>query len=492
MNNFKLFYFLILFSIFFQSASAIEFKSYQKLSSPISIQLSLDSNTLFTNENQVDQNELNFSIQQNLNKNWPKVPPKFEIQTIQAFKMENYSGGTGTRGGGSGLIIKTSDTSFQVKLLEIFRSENLDRYNLFFPVDTELLKLEVGKSAEQSTQMIFETVLDRISHIAPNLGAKINLLYRKEMPFKNWIPLYQDLPIIEDEVKYPLEENDNKIQIAFRRTQHIAFNIRAYSAMSPLNRAALWMHEYIYALSSLEESVKTQRAVSLFFSSDFIKIASNEVRLTQLFFELDLLGISRKSVSGSLPPGTRLVAQKQIQNCGQLISIKGTPVSESFELLIKNEQGLQKTILRRERATVILSALVWGKTFLAQTYPIFKFYGQKIMPDKVCLNSMFSKITQIQVALAIDDDMAQATQKLAESEIEFFKAKSDAIEIIERQSFNPASFNLTDFNIVISKLQSSQTKFLEENKRFLEKSITPLEKMMYPKILGEYTISIDD
>lgn len=481
-------FFLVLLAM--QIAMAAEFQKFKKLNSAITLEPKIKLEAL-TNENLTisDRNRL---IHENIDKNWVKPPPKFELNTITPGELKNFQGGTGTRGGGSGLIVQTAADFSEVKLLEIYRSENLSRYSLFFQIDDELLRLDNANAADESTQIIFETVLSRISQVAPQLAGKIEHLYKIDLPFQKWIPVFQNLPTIDDEISHPLEENTDKIQIAYRRTNLIMYNTRAYVAMKPLSRAALWLHEYLYALSGLENSIKTQRAVSLFFSSDFLKIATDETRLTQLFFDLDLLGLSRKTLATSLPLGTKVTSQKQLDHCGQLASIKGSQNGDKFELAIAIQGQTIHHIMARTKASAILTSVFWAKIMLEKTYPLYKFYGQKIMPDKICFNSSRTRITQVQSSLAIDESMAQATQNVALAEVEVFKAKSVLTELFEKLHTNPDQVTVAGGNAAFAKLKEVRAFFFTQQQDFESKQWTPIETVRNPKILAEYYIAIDE
>lgn len=430
-------------------------------------------------------------IHDNLNRDWVKPESPKSLKTIAPFSPFNYAGGTGTRGGGSGLMTKGPDGFNEVKLLEIFRSENLAQYNLFFPIDEQLRRLEDHATSEASAKLIFETVLGRIGQVAPGLARKISVLYQEDLPFKNWIPVVQDLPSIADELQYPLEPNKDKVQIAVRRTKYIVYNVRAYAAMSPLNRAALWMHEYIYALSSLENSIKTQRTVSLFFSSDFLTIAADELKLTHLFFELDLLAISRRSIEGSLPPGARLAKQKQTENCGLLAEIKGTAPGKKVDIGIQLRGSLQTLSLAPSEAVIVLSSLKWSKAFLEKAFPIYKYSGQKIMADRVCLNADRTKITQVQSALAIDDEMFKATEKVAWTQAQLFKAKSDLAEAHLRLQDDPRNSNFASVISILDRVRELNLELFKNELDFSQISITSFEKIVNPKMLGEYHIATE-
>lgn len=467
-------YFIILVvSMSSQLAQAVEFKSYQHLKSGLKPDVSSLNEA-------PSRKKLDSLINENLDQTWVKPEIITKIETIVPYQVRNYAYGTGTRGGGSGLIVTLPDGIHEVQLLEIHRSSNLKQYNLFFPIDTELRRLESGNAEFIATQAIFEKVLSRITQVAPNLGAKINNLYEVEFPFKNWIPVFDDLPEVRDEVEHPNEIIKNRVQIAYRRTNQIVYNSRAYAAMRPLSRAALWLHEYLYALSSLEESIKTQRAVSLFFSSEFLTIAADELKLTRLFHELGLLGISRRSIKGSLPPGARFTDRKQIENCGLLaglnLSINDTQVT------INLFNGLKKLItLNKEQATIVLSSLLWSKVFLQTGFPIYKYPGQKIMADRFCLDSDLAKITQTQSAIAIDEDMRAATNKVAVAEVGYFKAKSEFVEALEKG----------DSLLPIEEMRLKATELKRAEATFAIQSITPFEKIIAPKILGEFNINIE-
>lgn len=488
MNKLRLYILFLILFLNLQGANANEVVSYKPLS-PAVEPLIKKFRELKTNEPlDLKVNEL---IHENLNKNWKKPEPVLDIKLMTPYQMKNFMEGTGTRGGGSGLLVKRSETFTEVQLLEIFRSEHLAEYNLFFPIDDELKKIEVGRPADEAAQLIFETVLKRISGVAPYLASKIETLYRDELPFKKWIPIYDDLPLVDDEVKYPLEKNTQKIQIASRRTQYVIYNTRAYAAMSPLNRAALWLHEYIYALSGLESSVKTQRAVSLFFSSDFLSISSDIPKLTQLFFELELLSISRRTISGSLSPGATLSGVKQDKYCSLLVSIKGTPGGPAVDVTVLID-GLEKTLsLDRSIAITVFNSILWSKKFLRTSFPLYKYPGHKIMPDRICFDSGFTKITQVQSSLAIDEDLSLATKNAALAEVEYYRAKSALIEAVEAKIENSKAIGKSAITELFEDIEG---KRLQRFNTFLEveaRSITPAEKIFNPKILGEYSISIE-
>ena len=479
---------LISFLILFFSLSlaiAGEVQTYKELNPKLKIEKDIFPD--FTKNSSLLEPSRDRDIHQDLDKEWqsPKTPKK--IDTIRPLGPKNYLEGTGTRGGGSGLLIKISDSFTEVRLLDIYRSENLNLYNQFFPVDDSLRKIEENRPTDQATTDIFEAVLSRITAVAPNLGQKINTLYREELPFSRWVPIYTDLPVIEDELKHPMEQNNKKVQIAIRRVQQIVYNKRAYSAMKPLNRAALWLHEYLYALSGSETSSKTQRAVSLFFSADFLTIAVDEARLTMLFYELDLLAISRQSVHHSLPPGSHVADRKQFKNCGFLASIDGTDSEDNkIRISIETDGETQTYNLNRADATIILSALVWSKAFLTKAFPLFKYPGQKIMPDKFCFNDSFTKVTQIQSSLAIDEELRQATMRLARAEVEYLKAQSDYVEAQDTPGAEVSSLSVFQL-----KSLDAHATYLRENTDFTGQLYTPVSKILNPSILREHDIDID-
>lgn len=206
----------LLFSLSSSFSQADEVKSFEKLKST-SLVRSLQE--LPTIEGIRDEKKnTNDLIHDNMDKKWLKPAPVLEIKN-QPFRIENYLEGTGTRGGGSGLLVKKSETWTEVQLLDIFRSENLEQYNLFFPVDKTFRRLEnADKDANTAARAVFSSVLQRLSQVAPNLASKILALHEGELSFEKWVPLYSDLPLIDDETPHPLEANKDKIQIAQRRT----------------------------------------------------------------------------------------------------------------------------------------------------------------------------------------------------------------------------------------------------------------------------------
>lgn len=440
------------------------------------INLDADQDNRFDSSNSKDR-----LIRDNLDKKWLAPSPPSGIKNVAPDSPKQFLEGTGTRGGGSGFVVKRNDGLEEVVLLDVFRSQNLGRYNLFFPLDSELQRMESAAGVDAAAEVIFATVLARIEKEAPHLGRKIRHLYEVELPFKNWIPLYVDLPQIEDETSHPMENNNERIQIAMRRTQHILYNTRAYAAMNALNRAALWLHEYIYVLSGTEKSVKTQRAVSLFFSSEFLKVAQDEAKFVQLIFDLDLLSQSQSSLAVHLPPKTRVTEEKQTANCGPMQEMKLT-ANLGMEIFA-NFYGSPRVIsLSRADTAIFMIALLMNKNHLQGAFPIYKYYGQKILVDLICMNSNFSKVTQIQSRIAIDSELASVTRDMVHAEIEFYKAQSNlALQTSKGDISTPESIKYINRQMELAKIRHL----------FEVKSITSFENTINPKILGESIIAIE-
>ena len=490
MNSNALLLFLFLSVLMSELSNAQEFQSYKELRSAITERSHPLLNETATKEADAlwaKGTEKDKLIKDQLNRNWKEPELKQKLEMTRPFNSKSFSEGTGSRGGGSGVLIKGSGSMNEVQILDVFRSENRAQYDQFFPIDRELRQIEMSNSAEKATQLIFENVLSRIANVAPNFGSKIQQLYSGELSFEKWVPVFNDLPLIEDEIQFPLEKNQSKIQVAFRRTNIILYSSRAYAAMRPLSRAALWLHEYLYALSSSENSVRTQRAVSLFFSADFLVIANDVPKLTLLFNELDLLAISRKTIAGSLPPGASVVGKKRVENCGMMMSLEATKTSESVvvSIRLKGASGIRPITLSRAEASIVMSAIGWSVNFLTKAFPIFKYPGQRTLPNFICLNSDQTKIVQTQSALAIDDEMTKATQSTAFAEMEYYKAQGRLAEARETH----AGKGLIE-ELEIKTLEARQD-FLREEKIFGTTLITPIDKLIYPKILGEYVIDIN-
>jgi hypothetical protein len=489
-NVIKLFCSLFLI---YSSAMAKEQISYKSLSfSENMASLVLPANiNLFDLGSSPKPGELDIDINQHLDPKWKKPDTKLKIEMQKPATINQYAEGTGTRGGGSGLLIKHSAEFTEVQLLEIFRSHNLGQYSLFFPIDESLKIIQTSGNSQELTRLIFENVLERIRQVAPGLAGKIHHLYAVELPFEKWIPVIQDLPLIDDEVPYPLEQNKEKVQIAVRRTKYIIYNSRAYLAMTPLNQAALWLHEYLYALSGSEKSIKTQRAVSLFFSSDFSVIARDELKLTRLFFDLDLLAISRSSILSSLPPGATLANERQTLNCGRLTQIKGSIEKKSVEITMNLSGTLKTLALSTAESTIVMSSMMWAKSFLEKSYPIYKYPGQKILVDQVCLDKSQSKVVQVQSSLAIDEEMRTATDELALLESQVFKATSDYYQVLTAIDENPNFANYTVATEALEKLSELRLQRFRKQIEFNIKSLTPIEKIIHPQMLGQYFINIE-
>jgi hypothetical protein len=474
----------LVLSLFLSVAYGQDFKSYL----PMKEQKNLND-TNFTAPEVIEQmkKKSEESIHE-MDKNWKKPEPIYEVKP-SPFRLEQFSEGTGTRGGGSGVLVRKSDSLIEVKLLEIYRSENLELYNQFFPVDPQLWAMEKQGSSDQAAKAIFDTVLARVRQVSPKLGQKIYEIYAGDLSLDKWVPIYHDLPMVEDEVVHPLEKNNQKVQIATRRTQSIMYNTRAYSAMSPLNRAALWMHEYIYALSGNELSLKTQRAVSLFFSSEFLKISEDEVRIANLFYEMDLLGLAR-SVDRSLPAGSKIASVKQEKKCYPVLGLKTDIDKRVMNFFIEVDGARHSMPLKVDapETKVIVNVLFWAKIHLKTDYPLYKYPAQKIMPDKICFNLFSTRVTQMQMSVAIDEELAESVKAEARAEVELEKAKSVYYRL---RDSDPKSFSerIRELN----KIQSLTLDLFSNQSDRLAKSLTfaTPNKLINPKILGEYNIDLE-
>ena len=219
------------------------------------------------------------------------------------------------------------------------------------------------------------------------------------------------------------------------------------------------------------------------FSDEFSIIAKNTQKLTEIFYQLDLLGISRKSIEGSLVAGSQLADRKQAENCGRIEKIGVTKNGERLYYTVRSNSEILTRELPLSEAKVFMNALGWVKIFLQKSFPIYKYYGQKIMPVIFCFNSSLTKITQVQSSLAIDPKMAEATQKVAAAEVNVYKLRSELIRAAELGA-DPHSSHLEGIQRAVIELELAQQEFKI-------RSFTPLETVLNPKILREYNISFD-
>lgn len=429
-----------------------------------------------------------FLIGQHIDPKWPKPKPPLEMSLKRRSPLI-FAEGSRTRGGGSGLQLK-SENGIEVKLLEIYRSEKTETYPNFFQLDSKILELENQGPPEVAAKAIFGLVLSRIREVAPNLAHKIQALAEREMPFSQWTPILEGLPLIEDETPYPHETNKEKIQIASRRTDFILYSEQAYLAMSPVNRAALWLHEYLYALTGLEKSIFIQRAVSLFFSAEFFTLARADLpRLTQLFFEFQVLGLSRPSIENSLPKGASLADSKQKNNCGRILSMSASEAKDRFHIKTEIDGKPYQTELNKNEATIFSNSLMWAKIFLGAKFPIYKYPAQRIDPDRVCFDRSLKKITQIQSSISRNKKLAELTRKVAEAEVAHCKLRSETLKTLRSMkegSLDPAK---TVGSMGIG-LMESKSKLRRAALELDLQNLNIPEIISTSEILGEYNVDI--
>lgn len=137
------------------------------------------------------------------------VEPKLNLENLLAE-------GSGTRGGGSGILTDYLNRSSEVVLLDVYRSEYSDKFIRFYKPDSSLRKHPVE-------QFIFNEILKRAHSKFPSLVAALKKA-SVNIPFSKWTASITDFPVIDDYIgDIELVSNghfkQSHVQIAYRHVE---------------------------------------------------------------------------------------------------------------------------------------------------------------------------------------------------------------------------------------------------------------------------------
>lgn len=409
-----------------------------------------------------------------------KTEGKVEVKATKLKQNEIFQVGTGTRGGGSGAM--TAEGKIQV--LEVYRSLNREIYQDFFRPDKELIEISNTNSPEVSAQLIFEKILTRLEPISPNLTKKIQAI-ANDIPFSKWIPAKRELNLIEDHEKLDGDESFERIQLAYRRAHYIFYQQTAYEQLDGLNRAALWLHEYLYALSGEENSLKTQRAVSLFFSNDFLEIAQDEKRLTILFYEMGLLSLSRAKIT--MPSGAKIseAANGSSDICGSMEKLEADAATKKATVYIRTERGLYRIPMSASKTITFMNAMFWSKDYLSKQFPLFKYPSQMIGSDQVCISFWTAQVKSFEVSIINNPSMVEADLESAGLEVKLVEAQNKYIDAMRSDSQQLTQLRQTEMRLAELRLESAlnQVKMLQ--------AVSIFKLLQDPPVLGKIRVEVD-
>lgn len=404
----------------------------------------------------------------------PSVKWDREINTSAA-----SSEGTGTRGGGSGVLMLNGEGNEEVVLLDLYRARNRKQFPLFFETDSALVSINHSlNDVDLEAQEIYKVVLERIENVYPGMAHKLKEM-EKIMPMSNWISTSSNFPLIEDFIgDIYLKENQQQVQIAYRRNNQIIFAKDLFNKMDGLNRAALKLHEYLYASASNGHSVSVQRLVSLLMSN---KILDSNFKKSagQTLFDLKLNGLAMEKVE--LLPGQKVTQEEPgfFDMCGTIKKFEVNPSNKSIMLQLSvNPKKLQLTRkdlkaenlndrfftkymdkkLEGEDVRNFMLAIYSAKEFISTKYPTSLYPAQTTNLDIVCVNKVTFKLTYVEISQSIH-------KKRKDSELHSAKLEADYFQAQEVMSLHPSQENEKSFidierNIIFNNAENMRYKIL--------------------------------
>lgn len=436
----------------------------------------------------------------------PKAPNPPSSWSTQEQLARGGEGGTGTRGGGSGVLTRLPKNQIKVEVLDIYRSRNRSQFPLFFEVDPRLEEISSGESPEAGAHYIYLEVLRRVRDRFPHLHSRI-LKAEQHMPFAKWVRTKTNLPLIHDFIgSVPLSSSQSHVQIAYRRATQVIYNENHYKAMDGLNRAALRLHEYLYAASADSSSVAVQRLLSLIFSKEMNHGDLNENTLkTEYNISLSLVAftpeappkrvlerrptLSSQIICGILSglnvlPPSKLQLQIAIDVKFPQLSREHYVVKTTEDLLRFGNKGPKPTSLvtleisDREELVKILVPFYKAKQYLHSKYPIYLYPFVTTAQDIVCFDKDKKKVVNIDVMLMHNPDFDKEEVQQAKLEAEYFIAQYRleelTTEIAKEKSPAQKQSKATAYAEVLLKFfeiegKLSVSKFLIENLDFNRK-----------------------
>ncbi len=421
--------------------------------------------------------------------------PTLKLQPRNLKPDEIMMEGTGTRGGGSGISTRLPNNQLSVELLDLYRSERPDLYPKFFQIDPELKRLSAELPPDQASEKILQLVMSRLQQVMPHLARKVEIM-SQTLAFEKWTATASRFPLLGDYIgDVRLNANQEHVQIAYRRTNQVIYNESLYAGMDGLNRAALKLHEFTYALSSVEHSIQVQRFVSLAFSHRLMEFQS-DTELERLQLELGMLGLAMKAPL--MQPGAHLGSVRKMpeEDCGKLISMSVDPITKATQVRAYTSRGPRTALLEVEKTKVFLFSILAAKSFLAAQFPLALYPAQQTTQDVICFKSGSLKLSSIEFGISFDPVMSEFEVKAARLEADYFRAQKKLIEAdraLDRLPTGPSKPLSKEFQA----WRASYTEFKEAE---LQIEISNLDRITKSslfdiieraKALDQYKISFD-
>lgn len=417
-------------------------------------------------------------------------PVENRIFNLSDQRMQIESG-TGTRGGGSGILSIDSDGTVKVILLDVFRSSRLDLFPLFFETDPELLALAASLDAKSAASQIYELVMNRTKKILPNLAKRIQEI-EKNLPVRSWVPAKSELPVLDDFIgDLILKDHQKQVQIAYRRNNQIIFNEDLLAVMDGLSRAALQYHEYIYALSGIEFSVQTQRLVSLLISSK-MKNENFAMEAKRILSDIDLEVLDQENLE--LPAGVSIDPSRKkpgIFNVCGLLHFMQTKLQPdgSFILDTMNDPKVPRLTRKDVDVSVLgqrgffskdtkyarvflkpmarrqfLHSLGSATAYLQMKFPLYLYPTRIIDHPIVCFNKVTQQISSMDFSVRYHKKNNALQMESSALEAEYFKVQRKAI--LEPSSESLLNFEKMKYELSKKNLGSKELRTIAINNLF--------------------------
>jgi len=420
------------------------------------------------------------------------------IQKVESRKHKTQdilSEGTGTRGGGSGIAIKSASAKLSVQLLDIYRSERLAEHPKFFEIDPEFKRISQDLPASEARAKIFALMMSRLKTKMPHLTKKLETA-ALAMPFEKWTAAISKFPLLPDYIgQISLQPNEAHVQIAYRRNNQIIYNEEYFLAMDGLNRAALQLHEYIYAISNQDHSAKVQRFVSLAFSPYLFQLKT-DTELEQLLLDLNVLGLAMKTPA--LQNGATVTSELRGRNesCGKLASMTADVPTKTVKLHLKIENQLIAVDLDSEFMKTFLISFYAAKAFLDAQFPSSLYPAQQLMQDVICVDRFSGKPSSFELVTVYDPVKSAAELKAAQLEARYFSIQKTFVK--SKRALDLAKPQTMEHLTLLSDWNDRYKEFIHIEHQIRMHQITQMSEshpylaVMRSKTLGQMRVKFLD
>ena len=450
--------------------------------------------------------------------------------------------GSGTRGGGSGVALTTSQGEIiKVLALDVYRSLNIRKFPTFFIPNPQFVKTKDNYSEEEWSEYLIDQILEKLKPLLPTLYESLSKA-REEFKPSTWTVTDQRLPLIDNFIGDEIDQNNfRQVQIAYRVHHRFVIDRYYYNKMDGFNRAAIKLHEFIYAISDLHESIIIQRMVSLILSPQLDddlesitnyrnhKISEEDVgkaKLLQFILYVGLRHLSspiKKQLPKNIIEGV-FEPRRLMHYCGPINDIeinrenKQTrvlfdfdtenehvdtlnflPISDRFLSRYQANKIGEVVLEDNEEIKTFFMALLYTKSSLQHEFPLYLYPGRSFPPSVICVNRWTGNVLSIDTIAVYDPEKNKRELNYAKSEVEYIESVSSSRQLWQElnnaEHFNSELSARLNFALSLAEIEKKKLNVLRSGASpmtlLLERLSSQLEPGKNLELLGRVRVKIE-